>query len=122
MKTNALAVAVAMAIVAACGRSEQNTTRALQNDLLEMRKAIRDFRADKHRPPKSLQELVQTHYLRMIPTDPKTGKADWRVITEEPVRVDEFSTAAPPVSAAGIVDVHSAAPGKDASGKAWSEY
>jgi len=119
---NALAVAAALAIVAACGRSEQNRTRALQNDLSEMRKAIHEFRDDKKRPPKSLHELVQAHYLRVIPKDPVTGAADWRVVTEEPVRVDDFTRAAPPAAAGGIVDVRSAAPGTDANGKPWSEY
>jgi len=120
---NALAVAAALAIVAACGRSEQATTaQMMQQDLSEMRKAIRDFREDKKRHPKTLTELMQTHYLRMIPKDPVTRAADWRVVTEEPVRVDDFTRAAPPAAAGGIVDVRSAAPGTDANGKPWSEY
>ena len=123
MTRNALAVAAALAIVAACGRSEQATTaQIMHQDLSEMRKAIRDFREDKKRHPKTLNELVQTHYLRMIPKDPVTGLADWRVVTEEPVRIDDFTHAAPPAAAAGIVDVRSAAPGTDANGKPWSEY
>jgi general secretion pathway protein G len=119
----ALAVAAALAIVAACGRSEQVTAaQMMQQDLSEMRKAIRDFRADKKRHPKTLNELVQAHYLRMIPKDPVTRASDWRVVTEEPVRVDDFTRAVPPPAAGGIVDVHSAAAGTDANGKPWSEY
>jgi len=119
---NALAVAAALAIASACGRSEQATAQMMRQDLSEMRKAIRDFRADKKRHPKTLNELVRAHYLRTIPKDPVTGTADWRVVTEEPVRVDDFTRAAPPPAAAGIVDVRSAAPGSDGNGKAWSEY
>ena len=84
-------------------------------------KAIRDFREDKHRPPKSLNELVQAKYLRSIPRDPVTGGADWRVVTEQSVRIDDFS-GTPPPAAPGIVDVRSAAPGTDSNGKPWSEY
>jgi hypothetical protein len=95
----------------------------LRQDLLVMRKAIRDFQHDKHRPPHDLDELVASRYLVRIPKDPMTGAADWRVTTEESVRVDDFSSGTqPPASGARMVDIHSSAPGRDADGKAWSEY
>ena len=87
-----------------------------------MRKAIRDFREDKHRAPKSLNELVQAKYLRGLPKDPITGTADWHVVTEQSVSVSDFSGAAPPPAAPAIVDVRSSAPGTDPNGKPWSEY
>ena len=88
-----------------------------------MRKAIRDFRSAKGRPPKTLNELTQARYLQAIPRDPVTGSANWRVVTEESVRVDDFRRGAPPLAAStSIVDVRSAAPGTDANGKPWSEY
>ena len=87
-----------------------------------MRRAIRDFRVDKGRPPKTLNELAP-RYLRAIPKDPVTGASDWRVVTEESVRVDDFRRGTrPPPAAAGIVDVRSSAPGTDSNGKPWSEY
>jgi hypothetical protein len=94
----------------------------MRQDLSEMRKAIRDFRAEKHRPPKTLFELVEEHYLRIIPRDPVTNNANWRVVTEQAVRIDDFSGSPPPPAAPGIVDVRSAAPGTDPNGKPWSEY
>jgi general secretion pathway protein G len=94
----------------------------MRQDLSEMRNAIRDFRAGKHRSPKILFELVEEHYLRTIPMDPVTLKTDWRVVTEQPVRIDDFSGAPPASAAPGIVDVRSAAPGTDPNGKPWSEY
>ena len=95
----------------------------MRHNLAEMRKAIRDYRQDKGHPPHALTDLVASHYLRHIPKDPVTGASGWRVVTEEPVRVDDFSTSgAPGPSAAGIVDVHSSAGGTDANGKHWSEY
>ncbi len=113
---------VAILAALACGRSQQATAATMRQDLSEMRKAIRDYRRDKGHPPPVLNEIVAAGYLRQIPNDPVTGAPDWRVVTEEPVRVDEFTRGVPPRSAAGIVDVHSAATGADANGKRWSEY
>ena len=114
---------VLLLIFIACGAShERANATALQGDLSEMRKAIRDYTADKRHPPATLDELVRAKYLRSIPADPVTGKPDWRVMVEQSVRVDEFQTAAPPPSTAGVIDVHSSAPGTDSNGKAWSDY
>jgi general secretion pathway protein G len=42
-----------------------------------MRDAIKHYTLDKERAPQSLQDLVDEHYLREIPTDFLTGKKDW---------------------------------------------
>src|SRR5205814_1547670 len=91
---------------------------ALRHDLLEMRKAIHDFREDKKRGPHSLSELKTSHHLSNIPADPITRARNWRVTTEEAVRADDFvkSTAAP-VAQSEVVDVHSRAAGRDSKGK-----
>jgi general secretion pathway protein G len=117
-----VAVAAAIAIVAACGEPKTARSDAMRQDLSEMRKAIRDFRAEKHRSPKTLFELVQERYLRRIPLDPVILKADWRVVTEQAVTVNEFGGAPAAPQAPSIVDVRSAAPGTDPNGKPWSEY
>jgi general secretion pathway protein G len=117
------AVTAALIVIVGCGRSQQEISTAMQQDLAGMRKAIRDYRRDTGHPPRALNDLVASRYLREIPRDPVTGAADWRVVTEESVHVDDFMTrGAPPPSEAGIVDVHSSAPGSDANGKPWSEY
>ncbi len=115
-----MAFAAAIAIVAACGERHPSTAEVMQHNLSEMRKAIRDFRVDQHRPPTTLKELVP-RYIASIPNDPVTGAADWQMVTEEPARLNEFRRALPLV-ASGIVDVRSAAPGTDANGKPWWEY
>jgi general secretion pathway protein G len=117
-----VAVAAAIAIVAACGEPKPTRSDVMRQNLSEIRKAIRDFRADKHRPPKTLNDLVQAKYLHAMPTDPVTGAADWRVVMEQSVHVDDFSGAPASPPAIGIVDVHSAASGTDSNGKPWSEY
>ena len=49
----------------------------LKRDLLTMREAIHNYMRDRQRPPESLQTLVDQKYLRMIPENPITQKADW---------------------------------------------
>jgi hypothetical protein len=93
----------------------------MQQNLSGMRRAIRDFRTKNGRPPKTLHELVPK-YLPAIPKDPVTSGADWRVVTEESVSVNDFSGAPAVPRASGIVDIRSAAPGTDSNGKPWSEY
>jgi general secretion pathway protein G len=42
-----------------------------------MRDAVDHYTLDKQQAPQSLQDLVDAHYLRAIPVDPITHKADW---------------------------------------------
>lgn len=75
---------------------------ALRDDLFTMRQLIDQFTLDKQRPPQSLEELVDSGYLRGgVPEDPMTRSRDtWRVDFEDVV---VGSAQAIP----GIVDVHS---------------
>ena len=111
-----MAVAAAIAILAACGKPQPSKADVMQHDLGQIRKAIRDFRTRTGRPPRTLKELGA------IPNDPVTGKADWRVVTEQAVRVDDFSGAPATPAPPGIVDVRSNAQGTDPNGRPWSEY
>lgn len=49
---------------------------ALRYNLHMLRKTIDDFHADKGHYPENLAVLVDQHYLRAIPVDPITGRAD----------------------------------------------
>ncbi len=49
---------------------------ALKSNLAQMRDAIDKFYADQGRYPSSLNELVTRRYLRTIPLDPLTQRAD----------------------------------------------
>lgn len=74
----------------------------LKDDLYTLRKLIDEFTLDKQRPPTSLDDLVDTGYLRSgIPVDPFTGSNQtWRTDVEDvPLN--------PSQAASGIVDVHS---------------
>jgi len=72
----------------------------LRQDLQTMRMAIDNCTLDKKQAPQSVQDLVNEHYLRVIPTDPFTKKKDW---------VPYFSDTLLPTgqTTTGISDVHS---------------
>jgi general secretion pathway protein G len=55
---------------------DRSRETVLRHNLLGIREAIDKFYADRQRYPKELQELVAERYLRQIPLDPVTDKAD----------------------------------------------
>jgi general secretion pathway protein G len=98
---------------------------ALRHDLFEMRKAIDDYYADKQRYPDSLQTLTQDRYLRALPKDPMTGRADWEEVQattdpNDPNAPETTNTAAG--GAPGIYDVHSVAPGVGLDGTPYKSW
>jgi len=100
---------------------------ALRHDLFEMRKSLDDYYADKQKYPESLQTLQQEHYLRNIPKDPITGKADWEEVQNTPDPSDPNATPTDPSAqndnaAPGIYDVHSQAPGKGLDGTLYKTW
>jgi prepilin-type N-terminal cleavage/methylation domain len=100
---------------------------ALHHDLFEMRKSIDDYYADNQKYPESLQTLSQKHYLRNIPNDPMTGKADWEEVQNTPDPSDPNAMPTDPSAQAdntapGIYDVHSQAPGNGLDGKAYKTW
>ena len=81
----------------------------LQSDLAAMRDAVDKFFGDTGRYPTNLEELVARRYLRKIPPDPITERADsWVVV-------------APPAPDQGAVyDVKSGAIGTTNDGRPYS--
>jgi len=74
----------------------------LRNDLFTMRKLIDEYTIDKQRPPGSLDDLVDSGYLRGgVPVDPFTQSNQTWVTDIEDVPVS------PDQSTAGVVNVHS---------------
>ena len=67
----------------------------LLEDLSVMRKAIDHYYGDKNSYPVSLQTLVDERYLKFIPEDPLTEKADtWQIVM-------------PPDNTSRVYNVHS---------------
>lgn len=113
---------VVMAIVAllvsiAAPRYLQSVERAreatLRTSLMVMRDAIDRFAADRARYPDSLDELVATRYLRMLPEDPITGlRGAWV----------ELAPPADSLLPGRVVDVRSGAAGRARDGALYAEW
>ena len=118
--------AILLLALAACARPHADDATLLRVQLASMRHAIAAYHAQQGHPPRALGDLVAAHLLPAIPVDPITGSpSTWKSDTEETVAVNEdFAVGARrgAPAPAGIVDVHSGAPGRDDAGKPWAEY
>lgn len=113
---------VVMAIVAllvgiAAPRYFRSVERARENSLRTslnvMRDAIDQHLADRGRYPESLAELAASRYLRSVPDDPLTGRAD------------SWVTLPPPPDSAwsgGVADVRSGAAGRAEDGRLYADW
>lgn len=93
---------------------KQARETVLKENLWQMRRMIDQYQADKGRLPKSLEDLKESNYLREIPTDPITEKAEWEEVSGEDINSPDGDQ--------GLVDVKSRAGGEDSEGKRYSEY
>lgn len=86
----------------------------LRDDLFKLRTLLDQYAADKQKLPQSLDDLVNSHYMRELPVDPITGQKDWNVTTGE----DSSSNS----SEQGVTDVHSASADTSSEGTPYSEW
>jgi general secretion pathway protein G len=80
-----------------------------------MRQAIDRYTLDKEQAPQSLQDLVNGHYLKEIPTDPFTHKKDWVPYFSDTVMTPDQMTT-------GIADLHSNSTQLGSDGTAYSDW
>jgi general secretion pathway protein G len=103
----------------AAQRYEKSIQRAreatLKQDLMVMRQSIDNYTLDKQAAPQSLDDLVQSGYLRQIPVDPITQAKDW---------VPQYDSVvlSPDQSSTGMVEIHSSAAGPSSNGTPYSEW
>jgi general secretion pathway protein G len=96
---------------------------ALRTDLKAIRKAIDLYKADKGHYPYDLEALVDEDYLRSIPPDPITRRADTWILIHE-----EFDPTVLPAEieiearGLGVIDVRSGAKGASLDGVPYSEH
>jgi general secretion pathway protein G len=88
----------------------------LKEDLHVMRAAIESYTMDKNKAPQSLDDLVQSGYLKTIPEDPMTHATDtWVPDTSDSMySLDE--------SDPGIDDVHSGSEETGSDGQPYSSW
>lgn len=89
----------------------------LKENLYHIRDAINKFYQDKNKYPTALEDLIIFKYIRMIPIDPITRKANWELVHFEPEESEDFD----PEIADSIIDVRSAAEGSTLDGTPYKE-
>lgn len=89
---------------------DQAKESALKEDLHVLRKAIDDYYANTGHYPQNLTQLVDKRYIRRMPVDPLTGRAESWV----EIRTDD--------SGGGISDIHSGAEGNASDGKPYRDW
>jgi general secretion pathway protein G len=111
-----IAILTAIAVPAYTTYIRNAKEAALREDLHEMRSAIDSYTVDKQKAPQSLDDLVQSGYLRGIPKDPFTQRTDSWV----PGQSDMLSGIDQTES--GINDVHSGAQMSASDGSSYSTW
>ena len=75
-----VALLAALAVPSVSRSLQRAEEAALEQNLVVMRKAIDDYRADRAEWPADLSALVEARYIRALPEDPVTGTLNWAVI------------------------------------------
>ena len=105
---------IAMLLVVALPRYQASIDRAelvaLKTNLRALRDSIDRYEEDKGEYPDSLQQLVESRYMKSIPVDPITDSAQTWMIVEE--TIDDKS---------GVVDIRSGAKGATSLGVVYAE-
>lgn len=112
------AIALLLAVAAPSYIQHVDTARevALRENLRAMRDAIDKFHADQSRYPMSLGELVDRRYLRSVPPDPLTQRADsWVTLPPKAAGADGAADGA-------VADVRSGAVGQGRDGSTYASW
>lgn len=88
----------------------------LREDLHTLRMAIDSYTVDKEKAPQSLDDLVQGGYVKTVPIDPMTTRADTWITSQSDTLTDINETQG------GIDDVHSGAQGLSSEGTTYNTW
>jgi len=88
----------------------------LREDLHTMRSAIDSYTVDKQKAPQSLEDLIESGYLKSMPKDPITNRTDSWVAGQEDTLMSIDQTQS------GINDVHSGAQETSSEGTSYSTW
>ena len=115
VSTLALAAVVSLLVLSLLPRDGDGVQKfrelALQQDLVVMRNTLNEYVADNHKRPQTLKELVITGYLKSIPVDPVTKRANSWVV--------EWSHDA---KMTGIVNIRSGSRSTSSKGTAYRDW
>lgn len=88
----------------------------LKNNLFTIRTVIDEYTYDKQKAPQNLRDLVESGYLRQVPTDPFTGSSEtWQIVMEE--AMTSANQTEP-----GIFDVRSGSDKRALDGTPYAEW
>ena len=106
-----IALLLSLAIPRYFNHLENSRETILKQDLAVMRDAIDKYHGDTGRYPESLETLVEARYLRALPVDPITERADnWQVVAPSDTETS------------GVYDVKSGAPGNARDGTPYADW
>ena len=106
-----IAILVSIATPRYFNSVEKSKEVVLKEDLSTLRDAIDKYYGDSGKYPDSLDDLVTKKYLRKLPVDPITDRADtWVVVPPEDAEKG------------GVFDLHSGAPGNGRDGTPYSAW
>jgi general secretion pathway protein G len=111
-----IGVLAAIAIPSFISSIKNAKEAVLKEDLHVMRNAIDSYTMDKAKAPQSLDDLVQSGYLKSIPKDPMTHSAEtWVTSTDDTLQgIDQ--------SDPGVNDVHSGSDEVGTDGQPYSSW
>ena len=109
-------VLMMVAVPSFIGAVRQAREAVLKEDLHVMRTAIDSYTADKQKAPQSLDDLVQSGYLRSIPVDPFTRGSDTWITDSSDAMYSLDQTDS------GIVDVHSGSQETSSNNQPYSSW
>jgi general secretion pathway protein G len=111
-----IGVLAAIAIPSYVASVKNAKEAVLKEDLHVMRNAIDSYTMDKEKAPQSLDDLVQSGYLREIPKDPMTHSVEtWVTTTDDTLQsIDQ--------SEPGVNDVHSGSQEVGTDGQMYSTW
>ena len=111
-----IGVLAAIAIPSYINTVRRAKEAALREDLHTMRDAISSYTVDKEKAPSGLDDLVQAGYLKTVPKDPMTDRADtWMTDQSDSLLTIEETQG-------GIADVHSGAQGIASDGTTYNTW
>lgn len=111
-----IAILAAVAIPAYLSSIKAAKEAVLKEDLHVMRGAIDAYTADKEKAPQSLDDLVQSGYLKKMPVDPMTHEdSTWVTSTDD--TLENIDQTEP-----GVNDVHSGSQDTGSDGQPYSAW
>ena len=111
-----ISLLAAMAIPAYVNNIKAAKEAVLREDLHVMRQAIDSYTVDKQKAPQSLDDLVQSGYIKVMPRDPFTSRTDTWMPSQEDTLMSLDQTES------GINDVHSGSQQTAIDGTSYSTW